>query len=232
MTTAFSDALLDAAEYHAVWGAEQLETLDSFVPGGPWTADLQTRLFRRGGREFVFAVLGTFDPAERSWLWGWANPGLQGTPAAAVAERARAFGHRYGVPEFTDGFLDLAGFPDPRYAAETLAFAAMGVTGSAGYLGVDAGPTTRLYLVPDDPQVPRAAPDPVTVPRFLLTGAGLFGRSARTAVTGYLDHHGLPRHEEPGRLRATLPGGSAMTVDLDPAGRVGSIHLDAVAPRA
>ncbi|MFD9124761.1 DUF6882 domain-containing protein [Kitasatospora sp. NPDC059571] len=232
MTTAWSDALLNAAEYHAAWGAEQLETLGVFVPAGPWTADLTTRVFCRGGREFTFAVLGTFDTVERSWLWGWANPGLQGTPAADVAERARAVGLRYGIPEFGDGFLDLAGFADPRHAAETLAFAAMGVTGSPGYLGVEAGPTTRLYLVPDDPQVPRAVPDPVTVPRYLMTGAGLFGRSARTAVTGYLDHHGLPRQEWPDRLRAALPGGSGLTVDFDPIGRIGSIHLDAIAPTA
>ncbi|WP_431676536.1 DUF6882 domain-containing protein [Kitasatospora sp. KL5] len=232
MTTAFSDALLQAAEYHAAWGAEQLETLNTHVPGGPWTADLEARLFRQGGREFTFSVLGTFDPAERSWLWGWANPGLRGIPAVAVTEGAHAFGLRHGIPELTEEFLDLAGFPDPRYAAETLAFAAMGITGSAGYLGVDAGPTTRLYLVPDDPQVPRAVPEPVTLPRFLLTGAGLFGRSARNAVTGYLDHHGLPHHQEEARVRAALPDGSAVTVDFDPAGRIASVHVDAVAPRA
>ncbi|MEU0523383.1 DUF6882 domain-containing protein [Streptomyces niveus] len=226
VTTTFSDAFLRTTERHAAWGAQQLEALNEFMPTGPWTADLDQRLYRQAERDLRISVLGSFDTSDGSWLWGWANPGFGGTPVVGGADEIRRLGRAHGIPEFTNDLVDLSAFDEPRFAVETLAFGAMGALGASGYIGVQASPEGRLYMVPDDPQVPRAAPDAITLPRVLLTGTGLLaGSSARAVVAGYFDHHGLTWRQEPDRISADLPGGSAVDVLFDAAGRVASVEM-------
>ncbi|AOR30118.1 hypothetical protein BFF78_02650 [Streptomyces fodineus] len=226
MMSEFSDAFLLEAERHAAWGAAQLETLTAFLPEAPWTAELSSCLYRQGDLALRVAVLGTYDMAEQSWMWGWANPGLQGTEVVAATGAIERYGRAGGIAELSAEVLHLSGFADPRRAAEMLAFTGMGVAGAPGYIGVPAGGDTRVYFLPDDPQVPRAGVDPVTLPRTLLTAAGLIGRSARHVVAGYFDHHGLPQRSEAGRIVADLPGGSAVEVDFDTAGRIAGVGVE------
>ncbi|MEU0392886.1 DUF6882 domain-containing protein [Streptomyces sp. NPDC006208] len=230
MTKYFSDPFLRVTEQHAAWGAEQLETFNEFMPMGEWSADLGQCLYRQAGRELRISLLGTYDTSEQSWLWAWANPGFQGTPVAAAAEKVRQYGQAHGLPEFTHELIQLAEHDDPRRAAETLAFAAMGVLGAAGYLGVQASPEARAYMVPDDPQVPRAEPDAITLPRFLLTGAGLLGGSARQVVAGYFGHHDLPRRVATDRMSAGLPNGGTVDVLFDDADRIASVSVNSGEP--
>ncbi|MEU3524767.1 DUF6882 domain-containing protein [Streptomyces sp. NPDC038707] len=224
MASEFSDAFLREAERHAAWGAVQLETLTAFLPEGPWTADLEACRYRQGELDLRVGVLGTYDTAERSWMWGWANPGLRDTPVVSRAAAVEWYGRAHGITELTEEVLDLSGFPDPRRAAETLAFTGMGVAGAPGYIGAPAGPATQVYFLPDDPQVPRAGLDPVALPRTLLTGARLIGHSARDVVSGYFDHHGVPHRTDDDRIVAGLPGGSAVEVTFDAAGRIAGVE--------
>ncbi|MEU0438748.1 DUF6882 domain-containing protein [Streptomyces sp. NPDC006186] len=226
MASEFSDAFLREAERHAAWGAVQLETLTEFLPDAPWTADLQACAYRQGGLELRVGVLGTYDTSERSWMWGWANPGLRGTEVAALAQTVGRYGQEHGIPELTAEMLDLSGFPDPGHAAETLAFTGMGVSGAPGYIGAPAGPATRVYFLPDDPQVPRAVLEPVTLPRVLLTGTQLIGHSAELVVGGCFDHYGVPHHRDGDRIVAELPGGARCTVTFDEAGRIAKVEGD------
>ncbi|MFJ9578895.1 DUF6882 domain-containing protein [Streptomyces sp. NPDC101191] len=229
MVSSFSDAFLLEAERHAAWGAAQLEALMAFLPDGDWTADLPACRYRQGGLDLRVAVLGTYDMDERSWMWGWANPGLRGTEVVALTAAVERYGRAHGIAELTDEIVDLSGFDDPRRAAETLAFTGMGVAEAPGYIGVPAGPATQVYFLPDDPQVPRAALDPVSLPRTLLTGAGLIGHSPRQVVDGYLDHHQLPRRTEGGdRIVAELPGGSTVEIAFDRLGRIAGVQLTAL----
>ncbi|MFF8842503.1 DUF6882 domain-containing protein [Streptomyces sp. NPDC015127] len=230
MTTTFSEPFLRLTEAHSAWGAEQLETFNAFLPMGEWSADLGQCLYRQSGRELRISLLGTFDTDERSWLWAWANPGFQGTPVVRAAEEVRQYGEAHGLREFTEELIHLAGHDDPRLAAENLAFTAMGVLGAAGYIGVQANPSARAYLVPDDPQVPRAEPDAITLPRVLLTGAGLIGGSARHVVDGYVAHHALPRREAPGRISAGLPDGGTVDVLFDDLDRIASVRVNTGGP--
>jgi YD repeat-containing protein len=223
VTSTFSDAFLRTAEHHAAWGAEQLEALERVLPGGPWTADLDQCVYRSAGRTVRVGLLGTYDMSERSWLWGWANPGLQGSAVVSAGGRIAEFGQRYGVPELRDAGVDLSGFADPHRAAEALAFVGMGVLGAPGYIGQPAGPQTRVYFTPDDPQIPRTALDPIAVSRFLLTGVGLFGYSAHEVVRGYFAHHGVPVEPGPDRISARLPDGSTTEVTFDGLGRIAGI---------
>ncbi|MFG2989162.1 DUF6882 domain-containing protein [Streptomyces sp. NPDC048257] len=224
----FSDAFLLEAERHAAWGAAQLEALTAFMPEGPWTADLPSCLYRQGDLELRISVLGTYDIGERSWMWGWANPGLRGSEAVALSRAVERYGRVHGIAEFTEEVLDLSGFADPRRAAETLAFAGMGVAEAPGYLGLAAGPDTQVYFLPDDPQVPRAALDTIALPRELVTGAGLIGHSARRVVTGYLEYHALAWWEDGNRILTDLPGGGTAAVEFDSANRIAGVHLTAV----
>lgn len=230
MTTTFSDPFLHLTEQHAAWGAEQLETFNEFLPMGDWTADLGQCLYRQAGRELRVSLLGTFDTNEQSWLWSWANPGFQGAPVVAAAEQVRQYGQAQGLSEFTEEFIDLSGHGDPRRAAETLAFAAMGVLGAAGYMGVQANPDARAYFVPDDPQVPLAEPDAVTVPRVLLTGVQLLGGSARRVVEGYFAHHDLPQRRSADRISAGLANGGTVDVLFDEFDRIASVNVNSGGP--
>ncbi|WP_149180773.1 DUF6882 domain-containing protein [Streptomyces sp. TRM49041] len=231
MISSFGESFVRATEPHAAWGAEQLEAFSDFLPSGPWTADLAACVYRQGGLDLAVGLLGTFDESDGSWLWAWANPGFGGTPVVALAERLRRYGAEHGVPEFAEELVELSGFADPQMAVEQLAFAAMGVLGSPGYLGVEAAPGTRAYLVPDDPRVPRTAPDPVTLPRVLLTGMGLVpGADARAVVTGYFARHGLARHPAPDGIRAVLPNGTPVEVTFDEAGRITRVNVGPLGP--
>ncbi|MEU9034068.1 DUF6882 domain-containing protein [Streptomyces sp. NPDC048352] len=225
MISEFSEPFLLEAERHAAWGAAQLEALNAFLPDGPWSADLPSCLYRQGGLELRAAVLGTYDTDERSWMWGWANPGLRGSEVVALTAAIERYGRAHGIPELTAEAVDLSGFEDPRRAAEMLAFTGMGVAEAPGYMGLPAGPGTRVYFLPDDPRVPRAALDPVTLPRTLLTGAGLIGHSARHVVGGYFDHHGVPHRTEGDRIVAGLPGGNAAEVGFDALGRIAGVEV-------
>ncbi|MEU5214093.1 DUF6882 domain-containing protein [Streptomyces sp. NPDC020742] len=224
----FSEAFVSLTEPHAAWGAEQLETFNAFLPTGPWTADLEQRRYRQSGRDLRISILGSYDESDGTWLWGWANPGFRELPAVEAAEAVRQFGHAHGVREFTEEVLDLSACARPRMAVETLAFGAMGILRAAGYIGVQASPSTRLYMVPDDPQVPWATPDPVTLPRMLVAGAGVHGSSAHAVVTGYCDHHELARRHGPGRISTDLPGGTTAEISFDDAGRIGSVEIGAL----
>ncbi|MFE3644953.1 DUF6882 domain-containing protein [Streptomyces sp. NPDC059169] len=230
MTAMFSEPFQHLTARHAAWGAEQLETFNEFLPTGDWTADLARCTYRQAGRELRISLLGTFDTNERSWLWSWANPGLQGTPVVAAAEQVRQYGQTHGLAEFADAFLDLSGHDDPRRAAETLAFTAMGVLGAPGYLGVQANPDARAYLVPDDPQVPWAEPNAITLPRVLLTGVQLLGGSARRVVEGYFAHHDLPLRRAADRISAGLPNGGTVDVLFDELDRISSVNVNSGEP--
>jgi hypothetical protein len=223
----FSEAFLRHAEYHAAWGTEQLDALGRALPeGGEWTADLEKREYRAGGRTIRVGLLGTFDVCGRSWLWGWANPSLRGMPVVAASERIGEFGRRNHVPELRDAAVDLSGFEDPRWAAEALAFVGMGVLSAPGYIGRSAGLETRVYFAPDDPRIPLAPLDPVAMPGFLMTGQSLFSRSARQVVRGYFAHHGVPAEATAEGTRARLPDGSTVLVTFDALGRIAGVKAE------
>ncbi|MFJ2746170.1 DUF6882 domain-containing protein [Streptomyces sp. NPDC087440] len=228
MTLAFSDAFLHAAEYHAAWGVQQLELIDQAFPAGPWTADLEQCRYESGGRSLRIGLLGSYDQAEQTWLWGWANPGLRGTEVTAASTRIGEFGRSHGIAELQQESVDLARFADPHRAAEALAFLGMAVLGAPGYIGQEAGPETRVYFVPQDPQLRPARLDPVAMPRHLLTGAQLFARSSRLVVTGWFALHGVPVQEAADRITAPLPGGGAAVVSFDAAGRIAGIDASPV----
>ncbi|MEU7485375.1 DUF6882 domain-containing protein [Streptomyces sp. NPDC042319] len=222
-SSAFSEAFVRTVQPYAAWGAEQLETFNAFLPEGDWSADLDQCSYRQGRQELQISVLGTWDVRDGSWLWGWANPGFGNKPVAGAAHAVRRFGHEQQIPEFTSDLVNLSGAPDPRMAAETLAFGAMSVLGAPGYIGAQASPEARVYFVPNDPQVPRASPDPVKLPRMLMTGAGIFGGAESQVVTGYFGRHGVELQRTEDGFSVVLPDGTPVSIRFDGQGRISSI---------
>ncbi len=225
MIATFSDAFGRVVAPHGAWAAQQLELFTGFLPDGEWSADLAACRFRQGGADLRIGLLGTFSEADASWLWGWANPGFQGARVTAGAARLRELGRREEVPELASEMVRLGGFPAPRWAAEKLAFAAMCLLGAPGYVGVRAGPGSLAYLVADDPAVPRAAPEAVSLPRVLMRGSELLGAPGRPVVAGYFEHHGLPCHQGERSISAALPSGSTAQVSFDDVGRIASVQV-------
>ncbi|MEV4559256.1 DUF6882 domain-containing protein [Kitasatospora sp. NPDC049285] len=228
MTTAFSDVFQHAAEYHAAWGVQQLEMIGQAFPGGPCTADPDRCRYESGRRSLRVGLLGSYDLAEQTWMWG-AGPirGLRGSEVAAAGARIPEFGRRHGIVELQEEGVALAGFADPRRAAESLAFLGMAALGAPGYIGQEAGPETRVYFVPQDPQLQPARLDPVAMPRRLLTGAGPFARSPWLVVNGWFALHGVPVQEATDQITAALPGGAAV-ISFDAAGRISGINAGPV----
>jgi hypothetical protein len=228
MTSQFSEIFLRTTRHHAGWAAQQLQGFTEFLPGGDWNADLDACWFQQAGRTLRVGMLGTYDVNDHSWLWGWANPGFADKPVSGAAGALREYGQRYGVPEFTAARLDLAGFADPRRSVEMLVFGAMAVLGAPGYVGVRASPDARLYLVPNDPQVPWVPFDAVALPRVLLTAVDLMGGGcAREVASGYFTRHGLAFQQSSDALRATLPNGSVAVVGVDELDRIAAVSVQA-----
>jgi hypothetical protein len=44
-------------------------------------------------------IVGSYDPADGTWLWGWDHPSVD-PPLAEDAHRARSFGERYGLRDY------------------------------------------------------------------------------------------------------------------------------------
>lgn len=89
----------------------------------------------------------------------------------------------------------------------------------------ETGPGSRVYFVPQDPQLRPAGFDTVAMPRHLLTGAQLFARSPRRVVEGWFALHGIPAREEADRTTAQLPGGGTAVVSFDELGRIWGVDV-------
>lgn len=199
---------------------QQQETLAEYLPREDWTADLTARTYTSGGVTVRVSLLGSYAAEENTWLWGWANPQF-GTahPAVLPTLAIRELGERLSIPEFTTPEIDLSWYRGPAgHGGELVAVVAGGVLGGGGYIGAgyDGG---SAYLHVDDPQVPRAGWDPVTVPRLVTNAIGLFPHDPHLTVARFLSHHHVPyRHTEDGGRRATealLPGGGTATARFE-----------------
>ncbi|GAB3210798.1 DUF6882 domain-containing protein [Marinactinospora thermotolerans] len=177
---------------HAAVALEQLPHFNDHLPDGDWQVDVEASVFTQGGVDVHMAPLGTFG-TDGSWLWAWANPHMHppGSARLAASLALREIGERDDIPELVTPRLELAEFTDPRMAAERLCLTAMGVLGGRGYAGVTADTGARFYMLVNDPAVPVAGFDPVTLPRMLTQAIGVFPHDHRATAANYLGRHGF-----------------------------------------
>ncbi|GAA3233866.1 DUF6882 domain-containing protein [Actinocorallia longicatena] len=199
---------------------QQQETLAEYLPRADWSADLTARTYSSGGVSVQVALLGSYASRERTWLWGWANDQFgPDHPAVQSTLAIKQLGERLGIPEFTQPEVDLSWYTGPAaHGGELLAVAASGVLGQHGYIGAgyDGG---CAYLLVDDSRVPRAAWDPIPVPRLIMNAVALFPGDPQLTLTRYLSHHRIPFRQQGRMTEARLPGGGTARAMFDRAGR-------------
>jgi hypothetical protein len=199
---------------------QQQEALAEFLPREDWSADLAARTYTSGGVTVRVALLGSYAVQEQTWLWGWANPQFgPDHPAVAPVLSVREMGERLGVPELTTPEVDLSGYEGPAtHGGELIAVAAAGLLGGGGYIGAgyEGG---SAYLHVDDPQVPRAIWDAISVPRLIINAVTLFPHDPNLTLARFLSHHRVPYRQTPNTTEVRLPGGGSGRAVFDEMGR-------------
>lgn len=199
---------------------QQQETLAEFLPREDWNADLTARTYTSGGVTVRVSLLGSYAEQEGTWLWGWANPQFGEThPAVTPTLPIRDLGAMLGAPELTTPEVDLSWYDGPAaHGGELIAVVAAGLLGGAGYIGAgyEGG---SAYLHVDDPRVPRAAWDPVPVPRLIVNAVTLFPDSPHLTVSRLLSRHRVAYRQSARLIEADLPDGRTARAEYDNTGR-------------
>jgi len=228
MSADFSPEFQAFGGWIAAAAIQQQDLFNDVVGPDSLEADLDARtLSSERGVLGGISLLGSFSELDRTWLWGWANPGFgPDAPAVAPTLAIREFGERHGIAEFTTDSPDLGGFEQPAQAAITLAIAAGSVLGGRGVwsTAINEG-RGHVYLHVADEQLPRADFDAIATPRLLMTAVSVFPADHRQVVRGYLQHFGLRYDESAEAIRGTAPDGGPVVVEFDDLGRIGNISV-------
>ncbi|GAA3760776.1 hypothetical protein HDA32_005690 [Spinactinospora alkalitolerans] len=222
----FGPGLEELGAAHVAVAMEQVPVFNDYQPMGDWHVDVEKSTFRQGDVTVGMAPLGTFG-TDGSWLWAWANEHMHppGSPRLAPVLALRNIGERHDIPELVTPRLELSEFADPRMAAERLSIAAMGALGARGYGGVTANTGARFYMVMNDPAIPAAEFDAVTLPRMIMQALEVFPHDHRATATGYLNRHGFRvKHSPAGGITAERPD-CAVQLEFDDQGRLGNISV-------
>ncbi|HEY3560166.1 MAG TPA: hypothetical protein VGL05_22005 [Kribbella sp.] len=228
MSADFSPEFQAYGGWIAAAAIQQQDLFNEVVGQDSLQADLNARtLSSERGVLSGISLLGSFSELDRTWLWGWANPGF-GPQAAAVAATLaiRDFGERHGIAEFTTDSPGLGGFEQPVQAATMLAITAGTVLGGRGVwsTAINEG-QGHVYLHVADEQLPLAGFDAIATPRLLMTAVSVFPSDHRQVVRGYFQHFGLTADEGPDAIRGAAPDGSTVAVEFDEHGRVGNVAV-------
>ncbi|NUS00631.1 MAG: hypothetical protein HOV67_35860 [Kribbellaceae bacterium] len=228
MSADFSPEFSAYGAWIAAAAIQQQDLFNEVVGPDSLQADLNERtLSSERGVLSGITLLGSFSEVDRTWLWGWANPGFgPGAPAVAPTSAIREFGARHGITEFTSESPDLSGFAEPDQAAIMLAITAGTVLGGRGVwsTAINEG-RGHVYLHVADEQLPEAGFDPIATPRLLLTAVGVFPSDHRQVVRGYFQHFGLQTDEGPEAISGTAPNGSTVVASFDELGRIADISV-------
>lgn len=228
MTADFSAEFRAYGGWIAAAAIQQQDLFNDVVGPDALQADLNARtLSSDRGVLSGITLLGSFSELDRTWLWGWANPGFgPDAPAVAPTSTIREFGERHAIAEFTTETLELGGFEQPEQAAIMLAITAGTVLGGRGVwsTAINDG-RGHVYLHVADEQLPQAGFDAIATPRLLMTAVSVFPGDHRQVVRGYFQHFGITPDEGPNVIHGTAPNGSTVTVDLDAHGRIGNVSV-------
>jgi hypothetical protein len=214
MTASFSDQLLALARPNLAWVCEQLDLFDSLVPAGVVSFDRDEPSVTRSGITLRAHVIGTY-ALDGTWMWAWSNDSYRDSTFAVRSRELRELGERAGVPELTEPMPDLNHFPAPRLAADHLLLMCMGLLDARGGVICAVNERSRLFMVVDDPAVPRAEPRAARLTRALRNGAGLLPGPALKPVKGWFTRHGIDPVYGPGRVEGVLDGGDRVVVALE-----------------
>lgn len=222
----FSNALLSFARGYLGGAIEQYSAFQDQVPNGRMRIDHDTGKAWVGDRELSRSgELGTF-AEDLTFMWAWAKPELAGLPGVEHSAQLREIGVRHGIPELTEGLLDLGGFPDSKLAADHLSLIALGVLRMRGSMKFNHGGRAYSYLVTDDQELAYAEPDPGRAAEYLRIAALLLpGDGTRDVITGYARLHGLTTYPTPEGIELVLPGGHRLVARIDKRGNISDASM-------
>jgi hypothetical protein len=198
-----------------------------------WELNLTTGVLILNGVRLQFALLGSVDEEHNTWLWSWADPGLD--QRAIAIERARplqAFGQQSGLWEYTEASFPMEGVVDMGMTpGATLSLVARPqILGGAIFSGPYPG--GRLYTVVTDPRLGLQTPSAFTAPRY-ITGALAYGLgNPRDIVTVYAGAHGLEQEEADQQITIKFEDHTSLEVVFDDQGRLRHMHGVVPPPRA
>jgi hypothetical protein len=119
------------------------------APGGHWDVDMRANQFRWEGSKGVVVcpvqILGTRNPHDDTWLWGWDHDEIDPTQRTA-AETVRAWGQERGLLPLTTAKVHCV--PDQ---AKMFGNVAIGL--GAGDFVFIGGDSPEVYLVLADEQI-------------------------------------------------------------------------------
>lgn len=175
----------------------QTHLLETYGEHEGWNVDLVAGTFTFAGEQpatFGVQLLGSAAPGPQSWLWGWANPTGFSDAVLDSANRTRALGEQYRIPELTSAELP---FGDEDYGqgpgmalAYDLSLAARVASGRWFAYSGEVGGGTRVWMLLDGLRLP--APSALRTVRVLseaLTTTSIADQ--RRAVASYATLRGV-----------------------------------------
>ena len=186
-----------------------------------WELSTSTGLLTLNGHRLQCALLGSVTDGTDTWVWSWADAGLD--PASIAVARARSlkdFGEESGLWEFTTAEVDLHGVVDLGMTpGGTLALVATPqLMGGAIFIGSSGG--RRIYTAVTDPKLTMEAPTALTAPHF-IQGAIAYGMGGdRDILTVYASFHQIDVEEVLAGMRLIFEDGSVLDIDIDESGHI------------
>ncbi|MDR0847882.1 MAG: hypothetical protein LBN10_02365 [Propionibacteriaceae bacterium] len=190
-----------------------------------WEINLSAGLITLNGHRLQFALLGSVTEEDNSWLWSWADSGLD--PRAIAITRARPlkeFGQEAGLWEFQEPSFDVTGILDLGLTPA----ASLALVGSPQIMGgaifSAPYPGGRLYVAITDSQLTDEQPTAVTAVKYLTAARGYVPAAHRNIVNVYAAAHDLDVVEEPDLVSLGFEDGSQLEIYFDEDGCIVRMH--------
>jgi hypothetical protein len=206
--------------------AHLAQLIGSDAPGR-WEASLSTGVLTLDQTDLEFALLGSYSDDDNSWLWSWANPGLD--PTALALRRAlplRGFGSEFGLWEFSEDRFEMDGVVDFGMTAGSSLTSVAGPQIAGGAIFSGSYPGGRFYVIVTDPRLQRFGPSAVSAPKYFTRAVAYGLGHHRELVETYAAYHQLEMTSADDTIRLAFPDKSHINVSFDEHDRMTRIHAN------
>lgn len=211
---------MDFAQLLTEHGAASLDKqhcLAELIGKAGWQLDVPKGEITFGGRQtYPVQILGSEAEAAGTWLWSWANDGINPPPSALQAvTQLREYGAKNGIREFTAPELPLN-----QVGGHPLSMIASGLCGADAYYRgpYDGG---AVFLLLSAPPVRKYADNsPLRFIRIVNGFIAEFPCDPRSSLSAYAKYKGYPVTKDADALVTTLPLGAEVRASFDAQGRL------------
>jgi hypothetical protein len=192
-----------------------------------WEASLSTGILTLDQTDLEFALLGSVSEDDNTWLWSWANPGLD--PDALAIRRAlplRSFGSEFGLWEFSTDTFNISGVVDFGMTAGSSLATVAGPQIGGGAIFSGSYPGGRFHVVVTDRRLQRFGPSAVSAPKYFTRAVSYGLGHHRELIETYAAIHQLEMIETEALVRLGFPDRSHIDVSFDEHERMVKIHAN------